>query len=116
MFTFLVDAAHAMGGPPADGGGGGSAILGMLPFILMFLVLYLLILRPQIKKQKSHQKMVDELKKGDQVVTSGGIHGVVVNLKDDIVVLKIAENVKVDLSRAAVSSVKSSSEGEASAS
>lgn len=115
MFTFLVDAAYAMGAPP-EGAGGGSAILGMLPFVLMFLVLYLLILRPQIKKQKAHQKMVDELKKGDQVVTSGGIHGVVVNLKDDIVVLKIAENVKVDLSRAAVSTVKSSSESEASSS
>ena len=93
-----------MGGQPAEGGGGGSAILGMLPFILMFLVLYLLILRPQIKKQKSHQKMIDELKKGDQVVTSGGIHWVVANIKDDVVVLKIADNVKVDLSRSAVSS------------
>ncbi|MCC7262768.1 MAG: preprotein translocase subunit YajC [Candidatus Latescibacteria bacterium] len=104
-----------MGAPP-EGGGGGSAILGMLPFVLMFAVLYLLILRPQIKKQKAHQKMVDELKKGDEVVTSGGIHGVVVNLKDDIVVLKIAENVKVDLSRSAVATVKSSAEGQASAS
>lgn len=111
MLTFLVDAAYAMGAPSGEGGGG-SAILGMLPFILMFLVLYLLILRPQIKKQKSHQKMIDELKKGDQVVTSGGIHGVVVNLKDDVVVLKIAENVKVDLARSAVSSVKGN-EGEA---
>lgn len=116
MFTFLVDAAHAMGAPPAEGGGSGSAILGMLPFILMFLVLYLLILRPQIKKQKAHQRMVDALKKGDQVVTSGGIHGVVVNLKDDVVVLKIAENVKVDLSRSAVSSVKASAEGESTSS
>ncbi|MSR82671.1 MAG: preprotein translocase subunit YajC [Candidatus Latescibacteria bacterium] len=102
-----------MGGLPTEGGGGGSAILGMLPFILMFLVLYLLILRPQIKKQKTHQKMIDELKKGDQVVTSGGIHGVVANIKDDVVVLKIADNVKVDLSRSAVSSVKGNT-GEAS--
>ncbi len=113
MLTFLVDAAHAMGGLPTEGSGGGSAILGMLPFILMFLVLYLLILRPQIKKQKTHQKMIDELKKGDQVVTSGGIHGVVANIKDDVVVLKIADNVKVDLSRSAVSSVKGNT-GEAS--
>ena len=67
-------AAHAMGGLPTEGSGGGSAILGMLPFILMFLVLYLLILRPQIKKQKTHQKMIDELKKGDQVVTSNLVH------------------------------------------
>ena len=102
-----------MGAAPGEGGGS-SAILGMLPFILMFLVLYLLILRPQIKKQKSHQKMIDGLKKGDQVVTSGGIHGVVVNIKDDVVVVKIAENVKVDLSRSAVSAVKGTAEGEVS--
>lgn len=102
----LIDSAHAMGAPP-DGAEGGNPILSLLPFILMFVVLYLLILRPQIKKQKNQQKMVEELKKGDAVVTSGGIHGVITNLKDDIMVLKVAENVKVEVSRSAVSRVKS---------
>ncbi|HIC69470.1 MAG TPA: preprotein translocase subunit YajC, partial [Candidatus Latescibacteria bacterium] len=77
-----------------------------LPFVLMFVVLYMLILRPQIKKQKAQQKMVDELKKGDRIVTNGGLHGVITNLKDDIVLLNIADHVKVEVSRAAVSRVK----------
>jgi preprotein translocase subunit YajC len=58
-----------------------------------------------MKKQKQQQQMIDELEKGDQVVTSGGIHGLIQNIKDDIIVLKIAENVKIELSRSAVSRV-----------
>ena len=98
----LISSAYAMGAPPA-GGGEPSPIASLLPFALMFLVLYLLILRPQMKKQKQQQQMIDELEKGDQVVTSGGIHGLIQNIKDDIIVLKIAENVKIELSRSAVS-------------
>ena len=104
MLVFLVDNAHAMGAP--GGESGGSPIGTLLPFVLMFGVLYFLILRPQIKKQKSQQKMIDELKKGDEIVTSGGIHGVITNLKDDVISVKIAENVKVELTRSAVSRVK----------
>ena len=105
MLFFLVDAAHAMGGAPGTEGDA-NPIMSLLPFILMFAVLYLLILRPQIKKQKSTQRMIDELKKGDEIVTSGGIHGVITNMKDDTLVVKIADNVKVELSRTAVSQVK----------
>ncbi|MBD03058.1 MAG: preprotein translocase subunit YajC [Gemmatimonadetes bacterium] len=94
-----------MGGA-AEGQASGSPIAQLLPFVLMFVVLWLLILRPQIKKQKAQQKMVDELKKGDKIVTSGGIHGVITNLKDDVINVKVAENLKIDVSRAAVSRVK----------
>ena len=103
----LIDAAHAMGAPAE---GGGNPIASLLPFVLMFVVLYLLILRPQMKKQKNQQKMIDELEKGDDVVTSGGIHGSIANIKDDVIVVKIADNVKVELSRAAVSRVKNKEE------
>ncbi|MYI60781.1 MAG: preprotein translocase subunit YajC [Gemmatimonadetes bacterium] len=61
----------------------------------MFLVLYLLILRPQMKKQRNQQRMIDELEKNDEIVTSGGIHGTILNIKDDILVVKIADNVKI---------------------
>ena len=109
LLFFFVGAAHAMGGGPGDGQGGAAApIAQLLPFVLMFVVLYLLILRPQIKKQKATQRMIDELKKGDQIVTSGGLHGVITNIKDDLLVVKIAENVKVDVSRASVQRVKGS--------
>ncbi len=104
MFN-LVDAAYAMGAPP-EGGGSGNPISSLVPFILIFAVLYLLILRPQMKKQKEQKRMIEELEKGDQVVTSGGIHGSIANIKDDILVLKIADNVKIELSRAAVSRAK----------
>lgn len=106
MFDF-IDSAHAMGAPPE---GGGNPIASLLPFVLMFLVLYLLILRPQMKKQKNQQKMIDELEKGDQIVTSGGIHGSIANIKDDVIVVKIADNVKIEVSRAAVSRVKNKEE------
>ena len=112
MLLFFVDPVYALG---STGGGesSGNPVAQLLPFILMFVVLYFLILRPQIKKQKTTQKMIEELKKGDKIVTSGGIHGVITNLKDDIISVKIAENVRVEMSRAAVSRVRDA-DGEAS--
>ena len=93
-------------GATATDGGQPNAIASLLPFALMFVVLYLLILRPQMKKQKDQQRLIDELEKKDAIVTSGGIHGVIENIKDDILVVKIADNVKIEVSRAAVSKVK----------
>jgi len=108
LFAFVlvafVDAAHAMGAPAAEGGG--NPIFTLLPFVVMFAVLYFLILKPQIKKQKDQQKMVDGLEKGDKIVTNGGIHGIITNIKDDILSVKIAENTRIELSRGAVSRVK----------
>jgi preprotein translocase subunit YajC len=81
----------------------------MLPsFVLMLvliLIMYFMIMRPQMKKQKAVQEMLKALKVGDRVVTSGGIYGNVVGLKDDTVVLKIDDNVKVELARHAVAGV-----------
>ena len=100
-----------MGLPGGGEGEQGNPILGFLPIILMFVVLYLLMIRPQMKKQKNQQRLIDELEKGDQVVTSGGIHGTIQNIKDDVLVLKIADNVKIELSRAAVQRVKGKEDG-----
>ena len=102
----LISTAYALGGGPSDGGQQANPIASLLPFVLMFLVLYLLILRPQMKKQRNQQRMIDELEKNDEIVTSGGIHGTILNIKDDILVVKIADNVKIEVSRAAVSRVK----------
>ncbi len=106
----LIDSAYAMGAPPGDGSEGGSPFASLLPFVLMFAVLYFLILRPQMRKQKNQQRMVDELEKGHKVVTSGGIHGTIDSVKDDIIVLKIADSVKIEVSRAAVSRNKTTEE------
>lgn len=85
---------------------------GMLPVVtilLMFAVLYLLILRPQAKQQKARQAMLKQVQKGDRIVTTGGLYGTVVGSKgDDTLIVKIAENVRVELSRPAVASIVSS--------
>jgi len=83
-----------------------NPFISMLPFILMIAVMYLLIFRPQQKRQKEHQKMLDAVKKGDRIVTTGGLHGVVKDVRDDVLLVKIAENTVVELSRGAVASRK----------
>ena len=85
--SYLIDAAHAIGTPAGSEGQQSNPILGFLPIILMFVVLYLLMIRPQMKKQKNQQRLIDELEKGDEIVTNGGIHGSIQNIKDDILVI-----------------------------
>lgn len=104
---FGVGEAFAMGAPPAGGADQPSLLVQMIPFLLMFAVIYFLILRPQHKKQKQQQTMIDALKKGDKVVTSGGIHGTIVGVKEKeaILVVQVAKDVRMDVSRASVSRV-----------
>lgn len=96
-----------MGGAPAGGGTAGNPILGFLPLIAIILIMYLLMIRPQAKKQKEHKAMLAALKKGDRVVTAGGIFGTIAGIKENenIVIVKIAENVKVELSRGSIGQV-----------
>lgn len=74
----------------------------LLPFILIFVIFYLLIIMPQRKKQKKHMEMVENLKPGDQVITSAGIYGTVMGVQKDRIELKIAANVKIDITKSAV--------------
>lgn len=85
-----------------------SAIASLMPIVFIFAIFYFLLIRPQQKKQKEHNKMISELKKNDEVVTSGGIHGTVVNVKDTTLILKIDENVKIEINRNAIGYVKKS--------
>jgi preprotein translocase subunit YajC len=91
-----------MGPAPSGGGGAGGGLGAFVPLILMFAIFYFLLIHPQRKKQKEHQKMLSELKRGDRVITAGGIHGTIEALTDTVVKLKIAENVLIDLSRSAI--------------
>ena len=84
---------------------GPSPIMSFVPMIVVIAILYFLIIRPQQQQAKAHKRMVDELKPGDRVVTQGGIHGVVATIKGNLVQVKIAENVKVDVTRTAISQV-----------
>lgn len=91
---------------PADpSGAGGSPFTMLLPILGMLLIFYFLMIRPQQKRQKEIRKMLDAVKKGDRVLTASGLYGVVAGIKDDIVVLKIADDVKVEMLKSAVTAV-----------
>ena len=110
MNSFLLSLgpmARLMGAPQGEGSGPGSSLFSFLPLIAIVAIFYFLILRPQNKKQKDTQKMLSALKKGDRVVTIGGIHGVIQSVKDSTVILRVDENTKLEFSRSAVSSVES---------
>ena len=94
---FLQDAAAAAGT--------GSLLVSMLPIFLIFVIFYFFIIRPQNKKQKETEKMIAALKKGDKVVTIGGIHGTVAQTKEKTVIIKVDDNTKIEFTRSAISSV-----------
>lgn len=89
---------------------GGEGPLGMLmsflPFLLIILVFYFLILRPQQKRQKERQNLLSSLKKGDKVITAGGIHGTVEAITDTMVTVRISDNVNVNLERSSIATIK----------
>lgn len=100
-FNFLVSTAYAMGPPPGGAGGqsAGNPITAFLPLILIFGIFYFLLIRPQQKKQKQHQEFINNLQKGTEVVTSGGIIGRVTGITDDVVTLEIADKVRIKVVR-----------------
>ncbi len=83
-----------------------SPLINLLPIFFIFFVFYFLLIRPQKKQQKEHQKMLGGLNKNDEVVTTGGIHGVIVNVKDATFVLKVDDNTKIEIEKSAVASLK----------
>ena len=87
------------------GGGGGNPLISLLFIGLIFGVFYLLLIYPKQREQKKHSRLLSTLKKGDQVITSSGIHGRVVGVTDAIVVLRIAENVKVEIEKTHIAAV-----------
>ena len=102
-----MDLVYALGQRPAGTGQAprGGAIGGLLPLILIFFVFYFLLIRPQQRKVREHQKLLSALRKGDEVITSGGIHGTITAIKGDAVDLKVAEGVKMVLSKSAIATV-----------
>lgn len=85
---------------------GPAGLVGFLPIIFIIAIFYLIVLMPARKRQKKLQEMIDGLKTGDKVITTGGIFGTVVALRGDRLQLRIAENVKIDISRNAVASLQ----------
>jgi len=103
-----------MGAPQGAEGasGGGNPIMTFLPFVAIIAIFYFLIIRPQNKKQKETQRMLSALKKGDKVVTIGGIHGTIQSVKEQTVILKVDEDTKLEFSRSAISTVQAASKDE----
>ena len=99
-------------GMSPGGAEGANPIMSFLPLIAIIAIFYFLILRPQSKKQKDTQKMLAALKKGDRVITIGGIHGVISNVKETTVIVKVDDNVKLEFSRSAISNVSSQAKEE----
>jgi preprotein translocase subunit YajC len=99
----FISSAYAQTAPAAAGGGDMmSSMASMLPLLLMFVVLYFVMIRPQMKKQKEHRAMIDALAKGDEVVTAGGFVGKVSKLGDAYVGIELATGVEVQMQRSAV--------------
>ncbi len=106
----MLELAFAMAPPPEGGEGGGGGFLALLPpMIMMFAIFYFILIRPQQKKQAQTRKMLDALKEGDNVVTMSGIHGTIKKIKDDVVMLQIADNVRIKINRASIATMKSES-------
>lgn len=105
----MISTAYAMGstgGQAAQGGG----LAGFLPIIILFAIFYFLLIRPQQKKAKEHKEMIGNLKKGQRIVTSGGIYGTIVTVDDTTLGVEIAEKVKIKISRGNVAALISESE------
>lgn len=112
--TYIIAALSiylSVSGCAPGGEGGGSSPLAFLPFVLIFVVFYFLILRPQQKQGKERKKMLSELKRGDDIVTSGGIYGKIIHVaEDDLITLEIAKGVSIKITRSGIAGVQPSAE------
>lgn len=97
---FFISNAYAQ-----SAGGPGGSLLGFLPLVLMLVVFYFLMIRPQQKRMKEHAAMVEALKKGDEVVTNGGLGGTVTKVGDAYMMMRVADNVEVSVQKAAVAAL-----------
>ncbi len=101
----LIATAYAMGAPGGDGAAQGGGFSSLIMMIVIFAIFYFILIRPQQKKMKEHKKMVEDLKKGDRIITSGGMYATVENATPNTLTVKIAEGVKVKISRSSVGAV-----------
>src|SRR5438132_4337913 len=98
--------AQAQTPAPAGPGGIGGGLGGLIvPMTLIFVMMYFLLIRPQKKRQTEQQRLVSALKTGDRVVTNAGIHGLISNVKESTVIVKVADNVKIEMDKSAISNV-----------
>lgn len=102
----MVDIVYAMGAGGGGAGGGEGAGAMLFPMLIMFGIFYLLLIRPQQKKQKQHQEMINELKKGDRIMTNGGIYGRITSSDGPKLTIEVADNVKIKVNRGYVAGLE----------
>jgi preprotein translocase subunit YajC len=100
----FIGYAYAMGSG-GSGGGNAGGFGAFIPLILMFAIFYFLLIRPQQKKAKQHKAMLSAVRKGDKVVTSGGLHGEITGITEDVLTVEIAPKVRVKVSRGSIAGV-----------
>jgi len=98
MFLFTA-VAQAMGTGGGSGGSGAGGFGALVPLVLMFVIFYFLLIRPQQKKAKQHRDLLANLKRGDSVLTSGGIYGRIAEINDNIITLEVADKVRIKVAR-----------------
>jgi preprotein translocase subunit YajC len=98
----VIDLAYAMGPAPQGAGGPGALLVQLLPIVLVIGIFFFLVIRPQQRERKRREEMLRNLKKGDRVATSGGLIGTIVGVGDQTLVLKVADSVRVECLRSAV--------------
>ena len=102
----MIGLAFAMGTPPGGAAGGGqSAITSLIPLVIMFAIFYFLLIRPQQKKAKEHKALLEALKKGDNVVTAGGMHGKVTAVDETVVTIEVANGVNIKFNKGHVAAI-----------
>lgn len=97
--------AYALGSGGGGAGGQGGGFSAFVPLILMFAIFYFLLIRPQQKKAKQHKMLLSSIKKGDKIVSSGGLHGTVTGLTEEVVTVEIAPKIRVKVSRGSVAGI-----------
>ena len=108
-FTFVAILAQAAPGKQAPGGPQ-QLIASFVPFILIFVIMYLLLIRPQQKKQQEHRELISRVKAGDRIMTTGGIHGTVTKVEEKTIMMEVAPGVEIEVARAAIGSILEASE------
>lgn len=110
MLSFIHSTRLLLGA--AGGGDSAQGLISFMPLIIIFVIFYFLLIRPQQKKQKQHKQMLDNLKRGDKVITTGGLYGTIEGLTDTTLQLKIANQVKITISRSAIAGSQPSEKSE----
>ena len=106
----LILLAQAQTGSPGGATSSGGGFNLFVPLIFFLIIFYFILIRPQSQRQKKQQQLINTLKTGDRVVTNSGIHGLIANVKDSTLIVKVADNVKIEMEKSAIASVVKSAE------